>query len=83
MSEDAHTLDIAPTTTVPAALFIPKPEPKPRARAEQCLSMRGWLLFFGDECIDITTSAFVAETFVDAMNFHPNPFDVHPKGRFA
>ena len=64
-------------------LYIQKPEPKPRARAEEFLSTtRAWFLWVGDELVDITFSAFVAETFVEAMNLHPNPFDVNPKGRW-
>ena len=65
-------------------LYIPQPEVKPRARAEEFLSTtRAWFLWVGDELVDITYSAMVAEMFVDAMNFHPNPFDVHPNGRLS
>jgi len=64
-------------------LFIPKPEPKPRARAEQFISSpNAWFLYVGDELVDVCHSAFVAETFVEAMNLHPNPFNVNPKGRW-
>jgi hypothetical protein len=79
MSEDCHDTTVVP---MDSSLYVPRPEPKPLAWAEQLLSSPGaWYLWVGDELVDICFNAFVAETFVEAMNYKPNPFGVHPKGR--
>ena len=64
-------------------LYKPEAEVKPRARAEQFLSTdSAWFLFCDEQVCGSTFSAFVAETWVEAINRGPAPFNVNPGGRW-
>lgn len=64
-------------------LFIPKPEPKPRARAEETITPGlGWFLWCDGMLCGMVHSAFVAETWCEAINLGSSPFGVNAGGRW-